>query len=224
MNLSVRIMNINTERGSVTGWLIGILAFIAVCIGGYLMAVNLGYVKVPESLAQISVIKAVMPKVNEPPVTEVVTISNEESLKQQIIILNSKIVAAEAKIETLEAQLAEKESLITTRNDEIASLRNALKMTQGQNISAVAGIYESMDPLEASVILASLTPEEASLIIGAMKESKAAGIMELLDKNFATRITSILAGFEESTLIPPADTSGTSGISTPSPSGTAGLN
>jgi flagellar motility protein MotE (MotC chaperone) len=193
------------ERGSALAWVIWIVVLVAVLIGGFLMTIKFKVMKAPEALASQSWMAPFLPAVEEaPPTEEAPTLTLEETLKQQVVDYSRELANTQSQVAGMKQQLDEKDLTIQARDDEIAKLRDALNLAANQNINNVALVYEAMEPKEASVILTNLGAERAALILGAMRESKPADVIALMDPQFATQITQLMAGFKPNSAAPTA--------------------
>jgi flagellar motility protein MotE (MotC chaperone) len=199
-------MGINRERGSVAGWVVGIIVFLVLAGGAYAVLINYGVAKPPAALAAQPWMQKILPQTvgtELPPDQQApVEITSAEYLKQQVIVLNAQHEQDLSTIEGLKADSDEKDRTIKDREDEIARLRDAVNLASSKSINNVALIYENMDPQEAATILADMGADKASLIIGAMKEKKSAAVLALMDPAMATQITQILAGFQPNPAAP----------------------
>lgn len=183
------------QKGSVGGWIITIIILVLVIIGGYLTAIRFGLLPIPEILLEQSWMATFIPPVEDIEELDRPVIDPEESLRQQLVLINGQLMAAEAQIKTLEEDVAELERQVTEREDEIARLRDTINLASDQNISNVALIYENMDASDAAKILSHLGADSASLILSNMRESKAADVLSEMDETLATQITQLMAGF-----------------------------
>ncbi len=195
---------IKNERGNAMGWIFTIILLIVVGIGAYLSLIRFSILPAPEALAEQSWMKTFLPPVDEDETTLEVEFSLEDNLRNQMLVLKSERDVAQTRITTLEQQLADQQSLVQEREDEIARLQNALNLAADRNIQNVSLIHENMDPKESAAILANMGAQSASLILGQMRESKAASVLEVMDEAIATEITEIMAGLtgEESETTP----------------------
>ena len=199
------------ERGSVLVAIISIVVIIALIAAAFLMGINQEWWPAPPFLAEQPFMESILPPEEEEDTNQTVTVSEQDTLRASLIQVRRDYQSAQATIETLMQQLAEKDRTIQEREDEIVSLRNTLNLSRGQNLQATALIHENMKPEESAVILEKLGAVDASLILGAMRESKAADVLALMDEDMATEITQILAGFTEEpttqpSLTPPSET------------------
>ena len=188
--------NGNTERGSAAIWIIVIFIVIALGVAGYLFALSQGFLEAPEFIANIPGIDQILPE--KPEEAEgPVEMTEEESLKHQITNLMGDLQKKDTEIGGLTGDLAERDTRIAELQSQLDLIMDTISAASRQDIRSAATIHESMDAAASAKILSKLTPEEASLIIGAMRESKAGDILEEMDEDLAKKITSILAGFEE---------------------------
>jgi len=207
-----------SERGNAGAVVVTIIVVIVVLIGGFLGAINQGFVPAPEFLANQPWMESILPPEEEVETEGEVEISLESNLRNQAVEYRSQRDVALATVSDLEQELADKDRLLTARDDEISRLRDTINLAQNSNLNNVALIYENMSPQDASDAMEILGPEQSSLILGAMRESKAAEVMELLDETMVVEITRIMAGFNGSDLTssPPVTPVG-GGPSSPAP-------
>ncbi|MFH1676916.1 MAG: hypothetical protein ABIC40_07810 [bacterium] len=200
------MMNTNREQGSAWIWILTIIGLIVISAAVFLGLINQKIIPAPSFLASQPWMAGILPKAEEATDTEgAIEIPAEDTLRKQLLDINAKYIAAEARIKTLEGQIDENTQALKDKDDEVAKLHDALNLASNQNVQAVAAIYESMDPKDAAIFLANLGSERAALILKAMRESKAAKVMELMDPQMATEITQLMAGFNNK----PGQTSGT---------------
>jgi len=157
-------------------------------------------------LAQQSWMKPFLPPVVEAVDSANPVVSEADSYRQQLVLLNGDLMASEARAKALEEQVAQLQQDVTAREDEIARLTNTINLASDQNISNVALVYENMDATDAASILSNLGADSASLILANMRESKAADVLAAMDETLATQITELMAGFTEHEAPPPPAT------------------
>ena len=196
-------LNIKTrklrESGRALAIFIWIFVLILLLIGAAIASIHMGWIKLPEQLANQPWLAPLLPKPPQQNETkpEPIEKTAEQNLIDQVLLLRNELGAAQATIDALHQQLDEKDRTIQQLTDEIARLTNALNLSANQELSSVALIYEAMEPSEAAKILANMGAQQASLILGGMRESKAADILALMDPSIATEITRLMAGFTQ---------------------------
>ncbi|HEX9746049.1 MAG TPA: hypothetical protein VGB30_11550 [bacterium] len=188
------MQRIKKESGNVWAWLIWLVMAALVAAGGFLLVLNLGLIKPPDIIADYPIVKMVVPP--EPELVEIPEeeLTTEELIRQQLILLNSRYIAAQSVIDSQEEDIAVLERQIKERDDEIARLRNSMRMTQDQTLDAVATIYEKMSPSESAVILENMGADRAALILDKIDSEKAAAILEQMTEPFAEQVSAILSG------------------------------
>ena len=185
-----------SERGNTGMIILSIVIVLVVFAGIAYMVLSQGLWKPPQAIADLPFIKNILPKVEtseEIPVSP--EISLEDSLRNQVIDWKNKYDTEVATNSDLSQQIADKDSLMQQRDDEIARLRDTINLAQNSNLNSVALIYENMTPQDAADALSILGPEQSSLILGAMREGKAADVMDLMDETLVVEITRLMAGF-----------------------------
>jgi flagellar motility protein MotE (MotC chaperone) len=184
------------QNGNAGLWIFWIIVVIGVVVFGYLLAVKSGIFPAPDALKDIPLMATFLPEEPEEDIGDTQEVTEVDSLKQQLVFINGEKMALEAQIRTLEQDVADLQSKVTEREDEIARLLSTINLAGDQNITNVALIFENMDPTEASDILSNLGADRASLILSNMRESKAADVLEEMDEMLATEVTELMAGFE----------------------------
>lgn len=175
-----KVVSMQPDRPKRRRWLVGISVLMGVLFVGALVFLLLNFL----GIVSFSSLRASLPwsrsKEVEPELTEL------EFLKQEKLAL-------EADLAQLSSRLQDKDAKISTLNSEIERLRAELDelVKEQENATAMASIYDSMDPKAAAAILARLPNEEVLSILGKLKKDQAAAILALLDSQKASEITQV---------------------------------
>ena len=128
-------------------------------------------------------------------------LQDEEEEDISIAQYQQEIVDLEAEIKDVNAQMAELESSLISKDEEIQSFKierqilqqeiEDLKLAQENNRRAFKDIirtYESISPKKAAQIITALEEEEAIKVLSSIKADKLSAIMEKMDPADAARL------------------------------------
>ncbi|HYE79397.1 MAG TPA: hypothetical protein VEI97_15535 [bacterium] len=190
---------------------------------------GVGVIKYPASAAKWPVIGKWL---NTPEDTGLVEItpgeteelSMEDDLQSRVVRLDSLLANKQQELSIAQADNDKLRADIATLQADIARLQGLVDMQKETQRSAVAKIYERMEPSSAVRILDGMLPERVAAILGGMKDTASAEILGLMEPTKAQLITGIMAGFSEplpsAALTQPAASAGEPSIAAPVTGGT----
>jgi flagellar motility protein MotE (MotC chaperone) len=118
------------------------------------------------------------------------------------------LTAREAKVAELEAQLADRERLVSVAEEEVRASLTALEAAEARLAATIAtaseaaetdlakltSVYENMKPADAAILFGQMEPVFAAGFLGRMRSDAAAAILAGLPPDLAYSISVVLAG------------------------------
>jgi len=117
-------------------------------------------------------------------------INNERAILE---LKKKELQKLEKEIDRKLVKLDEKLDELIRQKAEIASMRSGKEESSHTPLKNLSRIYEQMEPLNAAMIITGLEPESAAAILAGMKSRSAARILDLIDRDRAAALTTIIA-------------------------------